>query len=364
MKRRLIELTLLLIVLGLIGVFVLVSGIAPVNASGGHWPITRWFLDYASDRSIDFHSSGIAAPPLDRPGMLRLGAAAYDSNCRWCHGRPGRPAPVVAANMTPTPPYLPEHPLDKQPRELFYVVKHGIKFAGMPAWPAQQRDDEIWPLVAFLQQLPATDAATYDRYIQVNEDTEDAAGRLAAERCAACHGSLNQSAAGAQVPAIAGQSKDYLLQTLAAYRLGTRVSGIMQPIAARLEESQVAALADHYAQADRPAVATADKADGGQETIAKPLIEQGRELAQRGDGANKIAACAACHTVGGKQHNPAYPQLDGLSPWYISNQLKLFAVGARGGTKQANLMHPIAEKLSDVQIEALAAFYSQNTSSH
>jgi hypothetical protein len=56
--------------------------------------------------------------------------------------------------MTPHLPYLPPVIPARQPDELFYIVKHGIKFTGMPAWPAQQRDDERWAMVAFLRRLP------------------------------------------------------------------------------------------------------------------------------------------------------------------------------------------------------------------
>ena len=41
-----------------------------------------------------------------------------------------------------TPPRaLSAHAPDWRPRELFYIVKHGMKFTGMPAWPADGRDD-------------------------------------------------------------------------------------------------------------------------------------------------------------------------------------------------------------------------------
>jgi hypothetical protein len=49
------------------------------------------------------------------------------------------------------------------PEQLFSIVKHGIKFTGMPAWPVQQRDDEVWAMVAFLRRLPDLDAAGYRR---------------------------------------------------------------------------------------------------------------------------------------------------------------------------------------------------------
>lgn len=63
--------------------------------------------------------------------------------------------------MTPPPPYLPPKLARWEPDELFYIVKHGIKFAGMPAWPSQQRDDEVWAMVAFLRRFPQLNAEQY-----------------------------------------------------------------------------------------------------------------------------------------------------------------------------------------------------------
>jgi mono/diheme cytochrome c family protein len=149
MKRRLKELAILAVSLVAIGAIVVVSGVVPVKASSGHWAVTAWLLNFASDRSIAFHSQHIGVPPLDEAGMVMLGAASYRANCVFCHGHPGEAPPPVAQGMTPKPPNLKSSVADKEAQELFYIVKHGIKFAGMPAWPAQQRDDEVWPIVAF-----------------------------------------------------------------------------------------------------------------------------------------------------------------------------------------------------------------------
>jgi hypothetical protein len=40
---------------------------------------------------------------------------------------------------------------------LFYVIEHGIRFTGMPAWGTGSADDEktSWHLVNFIRHLPA-----------------------------------------------------------------------------------------------------------------------------------------------------------------------------------------------------------------
>ena len=63
--------------------------------------------------------------------------------------------------MTPPPPFLPEKVPQWQPHELFWIVRHGVKFTGMPAWPALGRTDEVWAMVAFLRRLPEMEPEAY-----------------------------------------------------------------------------------------------------------------------------------------------------------------------------------------------------------
>ena len=46
-------------------------------------------------------------------------------------------------------------------RELFWVIKHGIKMTGMPAWGPTHSDDKIWAMVAFVKTLPDMTPAQY-----------------------------------------------------------------------------------------------------------------------------------------------------------------------------------------------------------
>ena len=62
---------------------------------------------------------------------------------------------------------LPFHPMRGAlytPGELFWIVKHGIKSTGMPAW-SDHSDDEIWATVAFLENLPGLSEPDYARLV-------------------------------------------------------------------------------------------------------------------------------------------------------------------------------------------------------
>lgn len=369
LKRFLVAVTLM----GIIGVIVLVSGIVPVRASSGHWPMTAWILDYASDRSIDFHSNGIEVPPLDEPGMVTLGAATYQSNCQFCHGQPGRSQPPITHGMTPTPPSLSDSIPQMNSQEIFYVLKHGVKFAGMPAWPTQSRDDEIWPVVAFLEAFPSMTNRQYlkrtgglgldsesDR--DASEDASDPlassanaemeiSNRFVLNRCASCHGMDGNNNVNRRVPVLAGQNAAYLAESLRSYRDKTRYSGVMMPVAYHLTESQINALADHFAHQSRAS-------ESSERTDRDDLVKLGKRLATEGDAKRKIPSCVDCHGPRQWLRSSTYPRLAGQPEWYLHRQLELFKEGKRGGA-EAEIMHKVADKLDDESRLALAAYYAQ-----
>jgi hypothetical protein len=100
MKRRWIKIALLLAVGGFVAVG---SGLVPIKASSGHWPITTWFLQFAKRRSVATHTLGVKVPPLDNPDWVVQGAGHYETGCRPCHGSPGRHRPRIPQQMLPQP---------------------------------------------------------------------------------------------------------------------------------------------------------------------------------------------------------------------------------------------------------------------
>ena len=127
------------------------SGAYNVAASEQHFAVTHWLLDFVKRRSVETQSLLISAPPLDDPDLARLGGAHYHGGCAPCHGGPGDPSNPVVQQMYPEPADLPLAAPSWTPGQLFWIAKNGLKFTGMPAWVAQNRDDEVWAVVAFLR---------------------------------------------------------------------------------------------------------------------------------------------------------------------------------------------------------------------
>ncbi len=339
------------------------SGIIPIKASSGHWAITSWFLQFSKQRSVFTHTLGMASPSLDEPGLVLKGAGAYEMNCRACHGSPAVPYPRVAQHMTPRPPYLPSTIGNWEAEELFYFVKHGIKFTGMPAWPSRQRDDEVWAMVAFLQRFPSLNDDEYRHLVHgevaVGGEAVSIDGLGGPEHppsavttsCARCHGLDGLGRGLGAYPILAGQQARYLDLSLQAYAKGERHSGIMGPIAAGLSIEEKGELARYYSGLSK-------RSSSQNVPEAAAAIERGRAIAQQGIPSQRVPACVACHGPSDIPRNPIYPTLAGQYVDYLVLQLELFKNENRGGTAHAHLMRTVAPRLTPEQIRAVALYYA------
>jgi ketosteroid isomerase-like protein len=74
----------------------------------------------------------------------------------------------MSAGLYPTPPDLTED-AHFDPAEVFWVIKHGIKSTGMPAWGKSMEDAYIWDLVAFVHKLPSLSAEQYAEEVEASE---------------------------------------------------------------------------------------------------------------------------------------------------------------------------------------------------
>ena len=352
-RPRLFEYAVLFAALGVVGFLGAASGIIPIRASSGHWAVTRWFLEFSKTRSVSTHTIGMEAPPLDNRALVIKGAGAYDLSCRPCHGSPDLPHPRVAGAMLPRPPYLPQVIEKRSASQLFYIVKHGIKFTGMPAWVAQSRDDEVWAVVAFLLELPKLDANGYQRLVrgEAIPPMQSLAGVPDAviATCARCHDRSGGGRGSSVVPRLAGQHPTYLFNALHAFAAGRRHSGFMEPVAGALSTRQMQQLALYFSRIEpRPIQIRGRPQDA---------IVRGMAIATHGVPAQRVPACADCHGPSPLRKNDAYPVLAGQFADYLVLQLELFKAGRRGGSRYAHLMNPVASGLTHPQMRDVALYY-------
>lgn len=187
------------------------SGAYDISATRQHWQATHSLLEIAMRQSVRRQARNIEEPALGEPQMALRGAAIFQARCVQCHGAPGVAQSDIGLSMQPLPGPLVDAKQHWRPRELYWVVRHGIKMTGMPAWQYRLADTEIWEIVAFMQRLPQLDAAQYAQWVRTTSRSEPAAaasapafttdterGRQALHQyaCSACH----------RIPGITGSS--------------------------------------------------------------------------------------------------------------------------------------------------------------
>lgn len=143
------------------------SGTYPVGADVPHYPAFHWLLTTMREKSIARAAADIVVPTdLGTPQRLLAGGADYNDMCAGCHLKPGKRESDFSVGLYPSPPNLTQidvaaDAMEKANQRRFWIIKHGIKASGMPAWGPTHDDERIWNMVAFLQRLPELTPAQY-----------------------------------------------------------------------------------------------------------------------------------------------------------------------------------------------------------
>lgn len=131
-----------------------------VAADEPHSRLIYGFMEKLRSRSITTRAGQLQSPALDDPALIAAGARHYAAMCSECHLAPDQKDSELRRGLYPKPPNLTQ-PIKATASEAFWVIKHGIKMSGMPAWGVTHDDQSIWALVAFVQKLPGLSAAQY-----------------------------------------------------------------------------------------------------------------------------------------------------------------------------------------------------------
>ena len=130
------------------------SGEYNVAASKPHTALGTWALETVMKNSVQDHAADIQVPPLNDSSLRAAGFHHFQAMCVTCHGAPGEERSEIGKGLTPTPPELSEAVPEWTDAELYWIVKHGIKMSGMPAFGVTHDEKELWGIVAFLKRLP------------------------------------------------------------------------------------------------------------------------------------------------------------------------------------------------------------------
>ena len=171
MKRLIVTLAILCVI-AIAGVAAFIgSGVYNIGADAHHTKPVFALMQALREHSIERHAKDIVVPNLDDPQLILKGAGQYAAMCTGCHLAPGMAENEMRPGMYPKPPQLSKFRPD--PRDAFWVIKHGIKMSAMPAWGSSHDDATIWSMVAFLQKMPDMTPAQYKDIVAKAPPDED-----------------------------------------------------------------------------------------------------------------------------------------------------------------------------------------------
>jgi len=167
MRNFILGIIFTLIIVLAASIFFIGSGKYSVSAVGEDNFLVHKIVMTTSQRSIAHHARNIQVPAGYRENLNKMEAfRGYRAMCSSCHTTFGARPSSVAQGLNPPAPDLRESPQYLNSAELFWIVKHGIRMTGMPAWGITHSDAELWKVVAFIEMLPEMSA---DEYIRLEE---------------------------------------------------------------------------------------------------------------------------------------------------------------------------------------------------
>ncbi len=119
--------------------------------------IVDWALASIRGASVAGHATETPPTSLDDSATVKAGARAYATiGCVNCHGGPPDANWAKwSEGLKPVPADLKVMAKERTASQLFWAIKNGIKFTGMPSFGlAGASDEQIWSIVAFIKALP------------------------------------------------------------------------------------------------------------------------------------------------------------------------------------------------------------------
>ena len=165
MRRVLIGAVLMLASLSAAVLGVVRLGLMPVSADGIHSRLEARVMPWVLHSAIGRHAPQATNPVTLSEENLKSGASTYKAMCTRCHSTPQGNPSVYGQSFYPPAPQLTGGLSMYSDSQLFWIIKHGIRNTGMPAWSSMLSDEEIWQLVSLLknsQDLPPSVEAEWE----------------------------------------------------------------------------------------------------------------------------------------------------------------------------------------------------------
>ena len=114
--------------------------------------------------------------PLEAKGVNLIEAGGhYQEHCAACHADNGSGETKFHGIMNPRPTDLrSDDTQEMSDGELYWVIKNGVRWSGMPAFGKPGEDDEhAWKIVAYMRHLPKLTAQEQQDVLHQSEEPMD-----------------------------------------------------------------------------------------------------------------------------------------------------------------------------------------------
>lgn len=103
--------------------------------------------------AIPSDAAGLRNPLEATELAIAEGRDHFADHCAVCHANDGSGRTEMGANLYPPAPDMRQAATqDLSDGELYYLIRNGVRFTGMPGWGGE--GDENWKLVLFIRHLP------------------------------------------------------------------------------------------------------------------------------------------------------------------------------------------------------------------
>ncbi len=113
-----------------------------------------YLVSKAKHMLVSRDSRAVPQGPASTPASAAAGEKLYGAECAMCHGLNGRTPTETGRWMYPRAADLTSEPTQQySDRELFWIIRNGIRLSGMPAFGKVETDEHIWQLVHYIRTL-------------------------------------------------------------------------------------------------------------------------------------------------------------------------------------------------------------------
>jgi mono/diheme cytochrome c family protein len=162
MRKFTLGIIVTIVILLIVGLGFALLGFVPTNANAAPPKIERQIAMSALDASMERHAPRVNNPVPPTDDNLIAGLKIYVMNCAECHGGLDRKPAQLGQSLYPPAPNLISDPPDDPEWHVFYAIRTGVRYTGMPAWDRTLSEADLWKVTALLTRMNKLPPAVQD----------------------------------------------------------------------------------------------------------------------------------------------------------------------------------------------------------